>query len=91
MILMVLDAYFCDEILISVVFYGDWEFFSSYCRSDDSGEAQQIEWSKIQTPTDEVVLPYDSLEPYPEGIIFELRWIWDSQLSTDFVWIRTLF
>ncbi|KAJ8753371.1 hypothetical protein K2173_019770 [Erythroxylum novogranatense] len=28
-----------------------------------SGEAQQIEWSKIQTPTDEVVVPYDSLAP----------------------------
>nr|MCH1923206.1 hypothetical protein [Shewanella ferrihydritica] len=23
-----------------------------------SGEAEQIEWSKIQTPTDEVVVPY---------------------------------
>lgn len=33
-----------------------------------SGEAQQIEWSKIQTPTDEVVVPYDSLEPYPEDL-----------------------
>ncbi|KAJ8752167.1 hypothetical protein K2173_003775 [Erythroxylum novogranatense] len=28
-----------------------------------SGEAQQIEWSKIKTPTDEVVIPYDSLAP----------------------------
>ncbi|TYJ21167.1 hypothetical protein E1A91_A08G046600v1 [Gossypium mustelinum] len=28
-----------------------------------SGEAQQIEWSKIQTPTDEVVVPYDTLAP----------------------------
>ncbi|KMZ76338.1 UTP--glucose-1-phosphate uridylyltransferase [Zostera marina] len=26
-----------------------------------SGEAQPIEWSKIQTPTDEVVVPYDTL------------------------------
>ncbi|CAN6481488.1 unnamed protein product [Victoria cruziana] len=26
-----------------------------------SGEADQIEWEKIQTPTDEVVVPYDSL------------------------------
>lgn len=32
-----------------------------------SGEAQHIEWSKIQTPTDEVVVPYDSLAPVPEG------------------------
>ncbi|KAF7136328.1 hypothetical protein RHSIM_Rhsim08G0020900 [Rhododendron simsii] len=31
-----------------------------------SGEAQYIEWSKIQTPTDEVVVPYDSLAPTPE-------------------------
>uniref|UniRef100_A0A8R7QQH3 Uncharacterized protein n=1 Tax=Triticum urartu TaxID=4572 RepID=A0A8R7QQH3_TRIUA len=32
-----------------------------------SGEAEQIEWSKIQTPTDEVVVPYDTLAPPPEG------------------------
>ncbi|CAL5323634.1 hypothetical protein ACSBR2_008840 [Camellia fascicularis] len=31
-----------------------------------SGEAQHVEWSKIQTPTDEVVVPYDSLAPTPE-------------------------
>lgn len=31
-----------------------------------SGEAQYVEWSKIQTPTDEVVVPYDSLAPTPE-------------------------
>ncbi|GLU10610.1 hypothetical protein SLE2022_274020 [Rubroshorea leprosula] len=31
-----------------------------------SGEAQHIEWSKIQTPTDEVVVPYDTLSPLPE-------------------------
>ncbi|XP_061948330.1 UTP--glucose-1-phosphate uridylyltransferase [Populus nigra] len=30
------------------------------------GEAQQVEWSKIQTPTDEVVVPYDTLAPTPE-------------------------
>uniref|UniRef100_A0A2P2M0J3 UTP--glucose-1-phosphate uridylyltransferase n=3 Tax=Rhizophora mucronata TaxID=61149 RepID=A0A2P2M0J3_RHIMU len=30
-----------------------------------SGEAQQIEWSKIETPTDEVVVPYDSLATTP--------------------------
>lgn len=30
-----------------------------------SGEAQHIEWSKIQTPTDEVVVPYDTLAPTP--------------------------
>ncbi|CAN7005654.1 unnamed protein product [Brassica rapa subsp. trilocularis] len=26
-----------------------------------SGEAQHIEWSKIQTPTDEIVVPYDKM------------------------------
>ncbi|KAM7278543.1 hypothetical protein ACFE04_005677 [Oxalis oulophora] len=30
-----------------------------------SGEAQHIEWSKIQTPTDKVVVPYDTLAPTP--------------------------
>ncbi|KAK6127489.1 hypothetical protein DH2020_038764 [Rehmannia glutinosa] len=33
---------------------------------NQSGEAQHIEWSKIQTPTDEVVVPYDTLAPVPE-------------------------
>ncbi|XP_075481855.1 UTP--glucose-1-phosphate uridylyltransferase-like [Primulina tabacum] len=33
-----------------------------------SGEAQHIQWSKIRTPTDEVVVPYDSLAPVPEDI-----------------------
>lgn len=33
-----------------------------------SGEAQHIDWSKIQTPTDEVVVPYDQLAPLSEGI-----------------------
>ncbi|KAF9625331.1 hypothetical protein IFM89_021701 [Coptis chinensis] len=31
-----------------------------------SGEAQHVEWSKIKTPTDEVVVPYDTLKPTPE-------------------------
>ncbi|KAF5747995.1 hypothetical protein HS088_TW05G00726 [Tripterygium wilfordii] len=31
-----------------------------------SGEAEHVEWSKIQTPTDEVVVPYDSLAPTPD-------------------------
>ncbi|VFR02560.1 unnamed protein product [Cuscuta campestris] len=31
-----------------------------------SGEAQFIEWSKIQTPTDEVVVPFDNLAPLSE-------------------------
>ncbi|KAI4321231.1 hypothetical protein MLD38_034637 [Melastoma candidum] len=31
-----------------------------------SGEAQYIDWSKIKTPTDEVVVPYDSLATVPE-------------------------
>ncbi|KAJ3692893.1 hypothetical protein LUZ60_011988 [Juncus effusus] len=33
-----------------------------------SGEAEQIEWSKIQTPTDEVVVPYDTLASAPEDL-----------------------
>lgn len=33
-----------------------------------SGEAQHVEWSKIQTPTDEIVVPYDSMPPVPTGI-----------------------
>ncbi|KAG6494328.1 hypothetical protein ZIOFF_049352 [Zingiber officinale] len=33
-----------------------------------SGEADQIEWSKIQTPTDKVVVPYDSLAPPLEDL-----------------------
>ncbi|XP_042504628.1 UTP--glucose-1-phosphate uridylyltransferase [Macadamia integrifolia] len=33
-----------------------------------SGEAQYIEWNKIQTPTDEVVVPYDTLAPSPDDI-----------------------
>ncbi|KAF7816300.1 UTP--glucose-1-phosphate uridylyltransferase [Senna tora] len=32
-----------------------------------SGEAQHVEWSKIQTPTDEVVVPYETLAPPPDG------------------------
>lgn len=31
-----------------------------------SGEAQHVEWSKIQTPTDEIVVPYDTLASVPE-------------------------
>lgn len=48
-----------------------------------SGEAEQIEWSKIQTPTDEVVVPYDTLASPPEGMIARsdlissaLWWLW---------------
>ncbi|KAJ6813017.1 UTP--glucose-1-phosphate uridylyltransferase [Iris pallida] len=33
-----------------------------------SGEEEQIEWSKIQTPTDEVVVPYETLAPTPEDL-----------------------
>lgn len=33
-----------------------------------SGEAQHIDWSKIQTPTDEVVVPYDKLAPLSEDL-----------------------
>ncbi|KAG8064402.1 hypothetical protein GUJ93_ZPchr0004g39591 [Zizania palustris] len=32
-----------------------------------SGKAEQIEWSKIQTPTNEVVVPYHTLSPAPEA------------------------
>ncbi|KAI3993414.1 hypothetical protein MKX01_010157 [Papaver californicum] len=32
-----------------------------------SGEAQHVEWSKIQTPTDKVVVPYETLAPTPDG------------------------
>ncbi|GAA0187294.1 hypothetical protein LIER_34582 [Lithospermum erythrorhizon] len=31
-----------------------------------SGEAQYVDWSKIQTPTDEIVVPYDTLKPVSE-------------------------
>lgn len=44
---------------------GDLCYF--YQCIDRSGEAQHVEWSKIQTPNDEVVVPYDSLVPTPEG------------------------
>ncbi|KAG0498496.1 hypothetical protein HPP92_003187 [Vanilla planifolia] len=33
-----------------------------------SGEAEHVEWSKIQTPTDEVVVPYGSLAEAPEDL-----------------------
>ncbi|KAI4299657.1 hypothetical protein L6164_033093 [Bauhinia variegata] len=32
-----------------------------------SGEAQHVDWSKIQTPTDKVVVPYETLVPPPDG------------------------
>lgn len=31
-----------------------------------SGEAEHVEWSKIQTPTDDIVVPYDILAPSPD-------------------------
>jgi UTP--glucose-1-phosphate uridylyltransferase len=40
-----------------------------------SGEAEQIEWSKIQTPTDEVVVPYDTVASPPEGMIARANFI----------------
>ncbi|RLN06918.1 hypothetical protein C2845_PM11G12510 [Panicum miliaceum] len=33
-----------------------------------SGDEELIEWAKIHTPTDEVVVPYDTLESPPEDI-----------------------
>ncbi|CAN1351699.1 UTP--glucose-1-phosphate uridylyltransferase [Linum perenne] len=31
-----------------------------------SGQADQVEWSKIKTPTDDIVVPYDTLTPLSE-------------------------
>ncbi|KAK6927807.1 UDPGP family [Dillenia turbinata] len=42
-----------------------WEWLF-YCMCEKSGEAQHVEWSKIKTPTDEVVVPYDTLAPAPQ-------------------------
>lgn len=39
----------------------------SSCRRTWSGDEEHIEWAKIHTPTDEVVVPYDTLESPPEG------------------------
>uniref|UniRef100_A0A0E0CDX3 UTP--glucose-1-phosphate uridylyltransferase n=1 Tax=Oryza meridionalis TaxID=40149 RepID=A0A0E0CDX3_9ORYZ len=33
-----------------------------------SGEEEHVEWAKIHTPTDEVVVPYDTLEAPPEDL-----------------------
>jgi hypothetical protein len=46
-----------------------------------SGDEEHIEWAKIHTPTDEVVVPYDTLEASPEGdnlhiLLFSLILIW---------------
>lgn len=49
------------------------------CYVVGSGEAQHIEWSKIKTPTDEVVVPYDTLSSVPEGKV--------QQINTLFLWI----
>ena len=50
-----------------------------------SGEAQYVEWSKIQTPTDEVVVPYESLVPPPDGnkskFVVDLQCIISAQVS----------
>ncbi|KAJ0507171.1 putative UTP--glucose-1-phosphate uridylyltransferase [Helianthus annuus] len=44
--------------------------FSVFCFHEklctQSGEAQHVEWSKIQTPTDKIVVPYDTLSNVPE-------------------------
>jgi hypothetical protein len=32
-----------------------------------SGDEEHIEWPKIHTPTDEVVVPYDTIDAPPEG------------------------
>ncbi|KNA21784.1 hypothetical protein SOVF_040340 [Spinacia oleracea] len=31
-----------------------------------SGEAQHVDWSKINTPTDDIVVPYETVSPPPE-------------------------
>ncbi|KAH9625790.1 hypothetical protein KSS87_006034 [Heliosperma pusillum] len=31
-----------------------------------SGEAEHVDWSKIKTPTDDIVVPYETLAPPPE-------------------------
>ncbi|KAL2942826.1 UTP--glucose-1-phosphate uridylyltransferase [Bienertia sinuspersici] len=31
-----------------------------------SGEAQHVDWSKIKTPTDDIVVPYETVAPPPE-------------------------
>lgn len=31
-----------------------------------SGEAEHVDWSKIKTPTDDIVVPYDTIAPPPE-------------------------
>jgi hypothetical protein len=36
--------------------------------STGSGDEEHIEWPKIHTPTDEVVVPYDTLDAPPEGV-----------------------
>ncbi|XP_008381386.3 UTP--glucose-1-phosphate uridylyltransferase [Malus domestica] len=41
-------------------------FISLVSRYVSGEEAQHVEWGKIQTPTDEVVVPYDGLAPTPE-------------------------
>jgi len=33
-----------------------------------SSEEEKIEWEKIKTPTDEVVVPYDTLAALGEGL-----------------------
>ncbi|XP_034207522.1 UTP--glucose-1-phosphate uridylyltransferase isoform X2 [Prunus dulcis] len=41
-------------------------FINLVSRYVSGGEAEHVEWSKIQTPTDEVVVPYDGLAPTPD-------------------------
>jgi hypothetical protein len=38
------------------------------CLSTGSGDEEHIEWPKIHTPTDEVVVPYDTIDAPPEGV-----------------------
>ncbi|KAL4186348.1 hypothetical protein AMTRI_Chr09g13650 [Amborella trichopoda] len=41
-----------------------------------SGDAQQIEWAKIKTPTDKVVVPYETLAP-PSDDLSEIKKLLD--------------
>ncbi|WVZ78164.1 hypothetical protein U9M48_025921 [Paspalum notatum var. saurae] len=47
-----------------------------------SGDEELIEWAKILTPTDEVVVPYDTLEAPPEDAKSDLfKWIADIEAT----------
>lgn len=56
---------------------------------DSSGGADKIDWSKIETPTGEVLLPYASLAPPPEGFFFLFIFLgFNCLLDSSFIWER---